>query len=371
MSDDSTGSTGESRKVSGPPRSLAFASVIVALAIALVVVTVRSDSERDSSATVRIIPSPKTVGVWHPATITSTGPDRSQPTHRMAYVAGEFRVTSSAANTAENRRELWFYDHDFTDVDVTVRIDKPTMFRGKFHPQPGIALRYTGEDTGSGRALIIDTNIWSEAFDQLIVGVWSWPASTPTKVRITPLGDPIYLQGRALTINGVRHVVDSRGRGTDIFSVTRPDLLDTPNGFNVGDHIDIDTGVDPTYAQKNAVITLANPKYGVVWVRHDGAGKATDFANEFGAIRFHYDRNKIDPKALYPRFVRARVTGRLVRVKSWLVGFPEPDWQLTARIAPGVEIPESGKIGLVTNHLHGAGNYIAFGDVTIDPIERP
>ena len=58
-------------------------------------------------------------------------------------------------------------------------------------------------------------------------------------------------------------------------------------------------------------------------------------------------------------------------VKGWRPDEPEPGWQVSATIPASLGVPSSGKVGLVTNHLWGAGRFLAFGDVTITPLHVP
>lgn len=58
-------------------------------------------------------------------------------------------------------------------------------------------------------------------------------------------------------------------------------------------------------------------------------------------------------------------------MKSWLAEEPEPGWTASFDLSKIDTLAKSGKIGLVANHLHGANQYIAFGDLSITPVTTP
>ncbi|HET8931643.1 MAG TPA: hypothetical protein VFN21_13360 [Acidimicrobiales bacterium] len=346
--------------------SLASGLVIIVLGIVLVALVWRGDSGNDQAGAVTIVPSDAAVPRWHQHTISAFRPE---PAHTMAFTDGEFRVHSTAANTDGNQRELWTLDGNHRDVDVTVRIDGPSSLGGAFTPQPGLALRYHDDGNGAGRALIIDGNIWSRNYDRMIVGSWNWPAKTETTVRIEAIGEPLLLQERKAGIIGVsRHAGDPT---TDEFTVDRSVDLGGQHGFAVGDRVDISTAIDDSYAQTGAEITAINPKDGLISVEHPGVTTASGFAPDVGAVKFHYTDAGVDPRAFYPRYVRARLVGSTIQVKSWLIEEPEPGWQFSETAPRRLDIPSTGQVGLVANHLHGAGRFIAFGKVTITPVLTP
>ncbi len=355
-----------SARVRRPRRSFVPGLVVVVLGIALVALIWGGTRSDDRTATVTIDPSKGTVSLWTRHTITS---GRSEPAHTMTVVDGEYRVNSTAANTDGNQRELWSFDRDYTDVDVTVRIDEPSSLGGAFTPQPGIALRYHDDGNGAGRALIIDGNIWSRNYDRMIIGLWSWPGDSSTKVDISQIGEPLQLQERKAAIVGVTR--EAGDPATDVFAVDPSSDPMGPFGFRVGDRVDITTAIDHSYARASAEISAVSADGGLISVRHPGETRASAFAADVGVVKFHYDDTGVDPRAFYPRYVRARVVGSTIQVKSWLVEGPEPGWQVTATIPSRLDVPESGRVGLVANHLHGAGRYIAFGQVQIRPVTTP
>ncbi len=346
--------------------SLASGLVIIALGVALVLLVWRGDSRSDLTESTIVVPSAAAVPRWQQHTISSF---RSEPAHEMRFSDGEFRVHSTAQNTDGNQRELWALDGDHGDVDVTVRIDEPSSLGGAFTPQPGIALRYRDDGNGAGRALIIDGNIWSRNYDRMIVGLWTWPAKTRTTVRIQTIGEPLQLQERKAGIIGVTRTAGDPA--TDVFAVDPPADLAGPHGFAVGDRVDISTAIDGSYARTDAEITAIARDDGLVSVRHPGVTTASPFAPDVGAIKFHYTDAGVDPRAFYPRYVRARIVGSTIQVKSWLIEQSEPGWQLTETIPTDLDVPSTGQVALVANHLHGAGRFIAFGPVTITPVDTP
>jgi len=352
--------------VHGKRRSFVDGLVIVALGIALVVLVWRDTSASTRSETLTIVPSNETRPLWKQHTITAVPSD---PAHTMTVVGGSYRVNSTAANTDGNQRELWTLDGEYTDVDVTVRIDRPSSLGGAFSPQPGLALRYHDDGNGAGRALIIDSNIWSRNYDRMIIGLWKWPGPAVGKVSISELGAPLLLEERKAGILGVAR--SAGDPATDVYAVAPSSAPSGPDGFEVGDRVDIATAVDRSYAHRNVEISAIDRDNGLISVRHPGVTSAAPFHTEVGVVKFHYSDAGVDPRAFYPRYVRARIVGSTVQVKSWLVERPEPGWQFSETIPSGLDVPASGQIGLVSNHLHGAGRFIAFGPVTIRPVTTP
>lgn len=347
-------------------RSFVPGLVIVVLGIALVVLVWRGGNSDDRPDSLTIVPSRATASLWEQHTITS---GRSEPAHSMTVVDGEYRVTSKAANTDGNQRELWSLDHDYSDVDVTVRIDRPSSLGGAFKPQPGIALRYHDDGHGAGRALIIDGNIWSRNYDRMIVGVWKWAGPHTTKVDIDQIGQPLVLRERKAIIVGATRAAGDPA--TDVFAVDPAFDPGGPYGFRPGDRVDIATAVDDSYTRTGAVVSTVDQNGGLIWVRHPGTTAKVPFAAEVGTVKFHYTDAGVDPRAFYPRYVRARIVGSTIQVKSWLVEQPEPGWQFSEAIPADFDVPDSGRVGLVANHLYGEGRFIAFGDVTIRPVTTP
>lgn len=346
--------------------SLASGLVIIALGIALVVLVWRGDSGSDHAESVTIVPSRSAVSRFEQHTITSS---RSDPAHAMTFTDGEFRVNSTARNTDGNQRELWALEQDYDDLDVTVRIDRPSSLGGDFTPQPGIALRYRDDGNGAGRALIIDGNIWSRNYDRMIVGLWTWPSQSKTKVEIDAIGEPLQLDERVANIIGVTR--EAGDPATDVLAVDSSAGPAGPYGFAVGDRVDISTAVDKSYARTGVEIDSIATGSGLISVKHPGETAASPFASEVGLVKFHYTDEGVDPRAFYPRYVRARLVGSTIQVKTWLVEQPEPGWQFSATIPARMDLPSSGRVGLVANHLHGADRFIAFGQMTITPVNTP
>lgn len=342
--------------------------VLVATATASITLRV-GDARRDRTRPVTIMPSATSTKLWQQHTITESSRNGHQPPHRITFHDDQLRVSSAESDSDGNRREIWTTGHDVGDVDVIARIDQPSSLGGAFKPQPGIALRYRDEGDGRGRALVIDANIWTQNFDRLMVGLWSWPSAGPTKVRIAPIGPAIRLDERQAEITGVlRNAGDP---ATDVYLVGRSMDLTSPFAFARGDHVDIRTAIDKSFEHTDAVVDVVDPKAGLITVRHPGVRAAKAAATDTGSIRFHWDPKNAPTRSLYPRYIRARIIGSTLQVKSWLVDEPEPGWQFSAVIPESLGVPASGKIGLVANHLWGAGRYLAFGDVTITPLRAP
>lgn len=142
--------------------------------------------------------------------------------------------------------------------------------------------------------------------------------------------------------------------------------VESDYGFRAGDHVNIKVPTDHSYDQSDAVVTKVSGDSLVV--DHPGETGAEKRAPATGTITFHTSAQEMPPRALYPRYLRVRIVGTKLSVKTWLVDQPEPGWQLEYRLPKAPELADTGKIGLVTNHFRGAGQYIAFGDVTITPV---
>lgn len=343
---------------------------IVILGIGTIVVGCRDTRGSENGGTITILPTAATAARLQRHTITSTADDRAQPEHRMISVDGQLRAIASAANTGGNRREMWTFAGDHRNVDVTARIDEPSSLGGRFKPQPGVAVRAHVNADGSGSALIVDGNIWDQTFNRMIIGVWSWPGDEPTGVTIDRLGAPLVLSERIARITGVlRH---SGNPATDVFWVDPAYDPASPDALKVGDHVDITTATDPSFTRANAVVTDVDPRGTMISVAHPDAPASTGRpATDFGTIRLHWADNITDPRSLYPRYVRIRIIDSKVWVKSWLVDEPEPGWQAIRTIPSDLPLAKTGGIGLVTNHLYGAHNSMAFGEVTITPVVTP
>ncbi len=371
---DAVGSgTAPTESPRGSPWMLVGVLVIGMLAGAAAMVLWR-DTDPTPAATISVEPGAETVELWEPVRITPASTD--EPPFVMEVVDGSFQVRSSAANTDGNRRELWALDDDHGDVDVTLRIDAPSSLGGSFTPQPGLALRFDDGADGSGTALVIDTNVWSRNFDQLMVGVWSWPASNDTGVDIDQIGEPIQLDERLARIVGAGRNADEPT--TDIFGVGPPYDPFSEYGFAEGDLVDV-TASDEGFTQRRARIVSVAPRSGLISVERPEAAEPVAFSPVAGTIKFHYadgdaagaDTDGVDPRMLYPRYVRARITESTLQVKSWLVERPEPGWQLTETLPDDVDLPETGRVALVVNHLHGAERHVAFGGLSITPLANP
>ncbi|MBS1847051.1 MAG: hypothetical protein JST73_02130 [Actinobacteria bacterium] len=312
-----------------------------------------------------IVPSPASVGLWHHATITSPGDDRTQPAHVLSYADGEMRVRAEPGDTEPNRREVWVLHDDDADSDTTVRIGAPSSLGGAFNPQPGIALRVSTAADGSGRALVIDGNVWADNFARMIIGVWSWPADG-SQVKIDIVTDQLVLDERVAPI--IATLRNAGNPADDVFVVSPSTDLRGPDALHAGDHVDITSSLDGRYSQTNATVTAVSADRGWITVSHPGASDAIPLEAAVGTIRLHASGNIRDPRSLYPRYLRVRITGSRLEVKTWLTGTPQPDWQFIGTVPKRFDLPTRGSIGLISNHLFGAGQYLAFGDVAITPI---
>lgn len=335
--------------------------VIVGLAIVLLVSWPAVPD--DPARSVTIVPSASAVGRFTPHTISSF---QDEPPRKMVFTDGELRVASTEAHTDGNHREIWSLNGDHADVDVTLRIERPSSLGGSFKPQPGLALRFEDDGEGAGRALIVDTNIWNEHYDRMIVGFWSWPAPTTSRVAIDQIGDTLAMQERMAIITGV--VRSSGVPATDVYTVDAPWQPSAPYGFAVGDPVDVATVADESFSHTAARISAISPDGELISVEHPGAAEPAGFALELGSIKFHYSDRGVDPRAFYPRYFRARLVGRDLQVKSWLVEDPEPGWQFSESVPDEIDLPATGRVGLVANHLHGADRYLAYGTIRIDPV---
>jgi hypothetical protein len=339
---------------------------IMFVGVVLVVVAWRGNDGPGRTGSLTVMPSPKTVSLWEQHLITSGVKDRPQPAHTMSVVDGQFRVNSTAANTEGSRREVWTMPGTYGDVDVVARIDAPSSLGGASTPQPGIALRTTIDADGSGSALVIDANIWSRMFDDLKVGVWTWPAAFDT-VDVDAVDQTLTMDHRDARI---RAVAGHGGPEPTATLVVDPGYDEfSPYGFRVGDRVDIETRRDDRYDQTGARVTgVTGP---VLVVTAPGTTDRPLTVDE-GTVRLHDPtRYSMNPRTLYPRYLRARLIGSHLWLKTWLVDQPEPGWQLDTVLPASAALPAEGAIGLISNHLTGADQYIAFGALEITPIDSP
>ncbi|MBS1847050.1 MAG: hypothetical protein JST73_02125 [Actinobacteria bacterium] len=341
----------------------------VALAVSGIALVLALTGRRTPTAHVplTVVPSSRTVELLTRHTITGAG---AQSPHHLVFTHGELRVVSSAGDTDENQRELWTFANDESDVDLTTLVGIPSSLGGQFKPQPGIALRYRSGPGSSGRAIVIDANVWSGVFNRLMVGYWTWPTRSDTGIEIRQLATPLILHGRQ---TGVVAAARRAGHPSKLVYWVDPSFsLDGPGGFQVGEHVDISFPAEPDYERTDAVITAVDAVHGTVTVEQPDATTDGPVLTTNGTIQIHYAKSGGQPPdSLYPRYIRARIVGSTLQVKTWLAGLPEPGWQLTTTIPASWDVPASGNVGLVANHLYGAGQYIAFGDVTITPIATP
>ncbi len=339
---------------------------IVVLGIALVVLVLRGRDDSDPTATITVMPSTATASLWTPHLITSTAKDRPQPAHTMRVVDGEFRVGSTAANTEGTRREVWTMPGSYGDFDLVARIDAPSSLGGASTLQPGIAVRTRIDDDGAGTALVVDANIWAQIYDNLKVGVWRWPASF-ADIDVTPVDQILKMDRRDARVRAVARSGGADGTATII--IAPPYDESSPYGFRVGDRVDVRTSGDHRFDLNDVRVTGVT---GPVLVVADPGGSASPLTADDGIVRLHDPtEHSMNPRVLYPRYVRIRLIGSHLWLKTWLVDEIEPGWQLDTRIPRSADLPETGAIGLVTNHLTGANQYIAFGALEITPIDQP
>ncbi len=339
-----------------------LASVVFGVALIVVVLGDRDGSDRPG--TVTVVPSQKTVSLWRQHPITSLR-DRTQPAHTMTVVDGAFRVNSTAANTEGSRREVWTMPGTYGDVDVVARIDAPSSLGDASTPRPGIALRTRIAADGSGSALVVDANIWAGIFDDLKVGVWSWPSSLDT-VDVAAVDETLSMDHRDARIRAVARTGGADGTATIVIEPSYDEF--SAYGFRAGDRIDVRTKTDsfdltdvPITAVTGSVLTVSAP-----------GGAASPLTVAGGTVSLHDPTgHSMNPRTLYPRYVRVRLIGSHLWLKSWLVDRPEPGWQLDTQIPRADALADEGAIGLVSNHLTGADQYIAFGALQIKPIDRP
>lgn len=215
-------------------------------------------------------------------------------------------------------------------------------------------------------AIILDANIWAHDYSTLQINVWKWPASF-SHVLFQGPRNSVYMPTRLATIVGVHRKAGHPA--TDMIVVDRNSGGLGAYGFKVGDHVDISSSMDLSYTQTDAVIKTVYGNF--LLVDNPGQTKWSPAAAAVGEVRFHRAGSVTSPKFLYPRYIRARIVGNTLDVKSWLAEDPEPGWQRTVKLTDASNAPPSGKAGLVTNHLRGANQYIAFGEVSITPVHAP
>lgn len=224
-------------------------AVAVALTTFLLCFARFSQQPVEPTATLTISPTARNARLFRLNYITNRSFDRNQPANKLRIGQSEFRVTSSAANTTPNRREVWTFNRNYANVDVTLLIGKPSSLDDSMRPQPGLALRTNINADGSGSALILDANIWGAYFDTFQINVWSWNAGLS---RLKLQGDHgLPMNNRAVQIEG-----EWRNAGNPAVDtlITNNDFWkNNPNAFKAGDRIDVTSVTDPRYSQKMRV----------------------------------------------------------------------------------------------------------------------
>jgi hypothetical protein len=303
------------------------------------------------------------------------------PYERSVDAAGDLRFTSSAANTEGSRREIWVTGDPVGDVEVRTVIAPPSSLDPAVAtPQMGLALRVSERVNGMRSAFVFDTNIANFIYRQMWVALWQWK-DPPTEhgLKISEVTRPAPMYDYRVPIRRAERTPYPELR--DLFSVD-PLAQPVPR-FDSGDRVDVVGTLDGTYAQQSVrVHSILADDWGeapapLVVLPAAKNTKATPPALESGYLRFAQPgENAVDPRSLYPLHVAARVIGHVAQLKTWPDGSAEPAWNARNQAvtvdfsdADDVDVPATGRVGLVVNHLRGADQHVAFGDVRVTPLD--
>ncbi len=294
--------------------------------------------------------------------------------HVPSVVGDSLRISSTAANTNRNVREIWpITQHDYSDVEVLVRLDEPSAIAGgRMTPQVGLALRLTDDGHGNGAFVNIQNNI-AGAYGPLYAGLWTFEreADGSAHMDIRTQGQPDFMVRRAV-IRGHQRV-DLLGGWKDAFDLDAP-----PGFFAKGDKVRIDVD-DADYDQSSATILGYLIGYGWLVDSPPGASSAKPWAADRGVMTIPAGtRYPADPRPVrrtYPAWLRARILGSRLYVKEWVDGALEPAGWWSIDLSKEPDLPAKGRIGLITNHIWGAQgngkpNFAAFGPVEITDLSH-
>ncbi len=302
------------------------------------------------------------------------------PYKRSVDDVGNLRFTSAAANTETSRREVWVTGDPVRDVEARVVIEPPSaMDPAVVTPQMGIALRVSDAKGGKRAAFMFDTNIFSGVYWETWCALWEWNESvSPTNGAGSKASKALPRVPYRLPIRQAQRI--AKNPNIDVLAVD-PSPLGVPR-FQNGDVVDVVGTLDPSYTQRAARIravdnweygTVAGPVLVLASAPHT---EASPRALETGYVQFADPGGKAaDPRSLYPMHVAARVIGNVAQLKTWPDGEAEPTWSTPYQSVTvdfshvtDTTIPESGQVGLIVNHLHGAGQYVAYGDLEVTPL---
>ncbi|HET8929355.1 MAG TPA: hypothetical protein VFN21_01735 [Acidimicrobiales bacterium] len=301
--------------------------------------------------------------------------------HRSVDREGNLRFTSSAANTEGSRREVWVTGDPVSDVEVRTVIAPPSgMDPDVATPQMGVALRVTGLENGKRSAIVFDTNISDYVYRQMWVALWQWnDPPGPRTLTISKATTPTPLFEYRAPIRRTQRISHPERR--DLLTVDS--MAQPAPRFGSGDLVDIVGTLDDTYTQRSKrVHSVLADDWGsapapLIMLPSAKNTKATPAALESGYVRFAKPGdNAVDPRSLYPLHVAARVIGQVAQLKTWPDGSAEPTWNSRHQAvtvdfsdADDIDVPESGRVGLIVDHLRGADQYVAYGDLEVTPLD--
>lgn len=289
--------------------------------------------------------------------------------HTLSVVGDSLRINSTAGNTNGNIRQAWLVsDEDFDDFEILVRIDKPSNIGVTMSPQPGLMLRGQGVGEDNGKAIAMFVNIFASYGPVNIYNFRPW-ARQPDG-SYTDTGGSL---AGTLAMSKLKIPVDIAGIiGSNILAAPHRDFDQSMLGQLVGQLVNYSPGVVTNGLSAVTGKTVTSTAIGIVF--DSGGQPATNVDLVYNASVELTDISTssgtpVPPFAWYPAYMRVRLVGRQMKSKWWHAALPEPrNWTNTRTLSE--DAPLSGKIGLVTNHLHGADNYMAFGPVEITPIRK-
>lgn len=302
-----------------------------------------------------------------PVTISKSANAVGEPEHIPSISGDSLRISSTAAHVDGNRREVWtISDEIYTDVEVLARIDPPSEIGGSgMTPQVGLILRLHDNEADSRSMLNVDNNIYT-TFGPVNFGRWTSTDQRTAGTTGLTLGDnrTIPLASRSSSI--ISRTRTFYGRWFDTFGVSSG-----PGGFEPGDKVDIES-TEPGWSRSAATVIRATDDGQITVASPAGASESVPLTLDVGSITLTsgtYRTQSVTPRRHFPAWVRVRIVRSTLAVKWWLDGTAEPPVFTSLDLSGDPDLPSSGKIGLLANHLHGAGNYVTYGPVEIVPLE--
>jgi hypothetical protein len=288
----------------------------------------------------------------------------------LSVVNGRGRIT----NTGTQGSLRMVYPRDDTvwmDSEITTLCFGGDVFNNAGTnpalPQGGHFHRGYVDDDGVYRLIAINNNIFLSDVNVVNANVWN---NDPSEALIDQLdlgsagGSKAYADTHLLrqaNIVGVRRLIF--GISVNEYFITPPD----GHGMEAGNMVTIDAVLDSTFdiATAQAISSVGN---GVVQMQDMEGGGVVAHKYESGIIT----ATSIGARRYWPYWIKSRLIGSKLWVKTWRQKASEPDWGDAAAVftcdfaganapAPGALYPdEPGSCGLIGNHIRNA-RYFEYG----------